>query len=472
MNNIFIETQEHKDIFGLLSNGSNMIINAVAGSGKTSTVQEYLKRYGHLYGKGIVFSFNNSVAEDNRKELPSNIEAKTFHAKAYADIITSHNKNLKRWNKGLSEKEHIKKRAIDTYFSIYDVDGITKQEIEDYFDFVKTPNTYPQTDLVMALLQDMEQGHIGFSFDVLLKYYQLMLKEKQIIGNYYIVVIDEAQDTYPVTFEIAKSLVKKNGQLVYVGDALQNLYESYTGTINIMEESIFPTLSLTQSYRVNNKYANHIQNFVNMNYTNIDYQFIFKGIDRTGNEAISTTAYLSMSNYEAINTIDFLMSHGIVCSTSRNIKQKINDALWVYTNMRKAGIDINWCLENEKICKFHEALRLNQTLGQTKLKQIKKWVYDNDTCKTTIVQTVHTSKGQTFDETILSHDLNDALVNINEKIEELSSIDFYDAGDYEKAYRNLSKHKDYIIRILYVASTRAKYRMRGDLTFLGLGFID
>jgi len=469
---MFIKTQEHKDIFDLLSKGSNMVINAVAGSGKTSTMQQYFNQYGDIYNKGVMFSFNNSVAEDNRKELPSNIEAKTFHAKAFYDIITAHNRNLKRWNKGLPENEQIKKRYIDTYFSIYDVNGITRQEIEDYFDFVKTPNTYPETDTILNLLQDMEQGHVGFSFDILLKYYQLMLKEKQIIGNYDIVVIDEAQDTYPVTFEIAKSLVKEDGQLVYVGDTLQNLYENYTGTINIMEDALFPTLSLTQSYRVSNRYANHIQNFVNMNYTNINYQFIFKGIDRTGNEAIDTTAYLSMSNYEAIKTIDFLMSHGIMCSTSRNIKQRINDALWVYTNIRKAGIDINWCLENEDRCKFHEALKLNRTLGQTKLKQIKKWVYNNDEYKTTIVQTVHTSKGQTFDEVILSHDLNDALANINKKIEELSSINFNDAGDYEKAYRNLSKHKDYIVRILYVASTRAKYRMRGDLTFLGLGFID
>jgi len=151
---------------------------------------------------------------------------------------------------------------------------------------------------------------------------------------------------------------------VYVGDRLQNLYEEYTGTIDIMANSDFPTLKLTKSYRVSNQYAIRIQNFVNMNYEDMEDMFIFKGVDRTGNEPINTTAYLSLSNFEAINTIAFLIGHGVACSTSRNIKQKINDALWVYTNMRKAGVSIYWCQENEDRCKFYEALRLNQTLGK------------------------------------------------------------------------------------------------------------
>jgi len=466
-NNGFVETQEHKNIFDSLSKGENLIIDSVAGSGKTRTSQEYFNKYGEIYDRGIMFSFNNSVANDNRKNLPSNIEAKTFHSKAFMDIITNHNKNLKLWNKGVAKSEHIRKREIDVYFNIYDIDA-TENEIKDYFNFTKIPNVYPETDFVMKLLQDMEHGYRGFSFDMLVKYYQLMLLEKQIIGDYNIIVIDEAQDTYPVTFEIAKSLVKQDGQLVYVGDRLQNLYENYTGTIDIMADSIFNTLHLTKSYRVSNEYAPQIEDFVNKNYTNIDYQFRFKGIDRTGNEIINTTAYLSISNFEAINTIDFLISHGVACSTSRSIKQKINDAMWVYTNMRKAGMNISWCLDNEKRCKFYEALRLNQTLGQTKLKKIKKWVYDNDNCTSTIVQTVHTSKGQTFDEVILNHDLNEALENINEDISECHLYN----KDNEDMLKSYIKQKDYIIRILYVAATRAKYKLRGDLTFLGLGFID
>jgi len=467
MNN-FLKTEEHEKIFNRLKLGENLIINSVAGSGKTTTMQQYFKRYSNLYGKGIIFSFNRNVAEDNRKELPSNIQAKTFHGKAYEDIISAHNRHLKTWNKGLEKSQYIKKRYIDIKFSIYDFQNISDKDIEDYWKFVKTPDIYPETAFIFELLNDMEQGYRGFSFDMLVKYYQLMLKEKQIIGSYDIVVIDEAQDTYPVTWQIAKSLVKPDGQLVYIGDTLQNIYEEYTGTINIMEKSSLPTLYLTKSYRVSNEYAPSIQNFVNRNYENLRENFVFRGIDRTGNEEVVTTCYLSMSNLQAIKTIDFLIGYRISCSTSNNIIQKITDALWVYTNLKKAGIDIQWCLDNEDRCKFYEALKTNRAFGRDKLNKIKKWVYDNKDCTSTIVQTVHTSKGQTFDEVILNSDLNEALESINEDISEC----YLNHIDNEDMLKRYIKHKDYIIRILYVASTRAKYRLRGDLTFLKLGFVD
>ena len=143
--------------------------------------------------------------------------------------------------------------------------------------------------------------------------------------------------------------------------------------------------------------------------------------------------------------------------------------------MRKAGISISWCQENEDKCKFYEALRLNQTLGQAKLKKIKKWIYDNDDCTSTVVQTVHTSKGQTFDEVILNHDLNCALDDIKEKISEhyANPVSYKGEIDLDDAsIDSLLKHKDYIVRILYVASTRARYRLRGDLSFLGLGLVN
>ena len=84
------------------------------------------------------------------------------------------------------------------------------------------------------------------------------------------------------------------------------------------------------------------------------------------------------------------------------------------------------------------------------------------------MQTTHTSKGQTFDEVILNSDLNEALEDINENIDEY----YKDNIDNEDMLKRYIKQKDYIVRLLYVASTRAKYRLRGDLTFLKLGFID
>ena len=69
-----------KDIFNFIKEGKgNCVINAVAGSGKTTTIVGSLKYIPS--DKSVIFlAFNKSIVEDIKLKVPSNVNVKTFHS--------------------------------------------------------------------------------------------------------------------------------------------------------------------------------------------------------------------------------------------------------------------------------------------------------------------------------------------------------------------------------------------------------
>ena len=78
-------TNEQAAIFDCIrDNNNHIIVNAGAGTGKTSTIVEAAKMIG---GETAAFlAFNKSIATELAKKLPDGVEAKTFHAFGFAAI--------------------------------------------------------------------------------------------------------------------------------------------------------------------------------------------------------------------------------------------------------------------------------------------------------------------------------------------------------------------------------------------------
>ena len=78
-------TKEQEDIWNAIENTENHVfVNAGAGTGKTFTIVEGANR---VEGKKSAFlAFNKSIATELAKRLPSDVEAKTFHAFGFAAI--------------------------------------------------------------------------------------------------------------------------------------------------------------------------------------------------------------------------------------------------------------------------------------------------------------------------------------------------------------------------------------------------
>ena len=68
------------DVFNFITHGrGHAIIEAVAGSGKTSTIEEALKRISPV-SQVLVLAFNKHIATELQKRVPTHVEASTFNS--------------------------------------------------------------------------------------------------------------------------------------------------------------------------------------------------------------------------------------------------------------------------------------------------------------------------------------------------------------------------------------------------------
>jgi superfamily I DNA/RNA helicase len=79
-------TKQQIAIFNCIaSTDDHLIVNAGAGTGKTTTIVESSKLLPNGT-KAAFLAFNKSIAEDLARKLPADVEAKTFHAFGFAAI--------------------------------------------------------------------------------------------------------------------------------------------------------------------------------------------------------------------------------------------------------------------------------------------------------------------------------------------------------------------------------------------------
>src|SRR5579862_2737784 len=72
-------------IFNFIDKGKgNAIIEAVAGSGKTTTIVEALKKTS---GSAVFLAFNKSIATELKTRVPEHVQARTFHSLCYTPVL-------------------------------------------------------------------------------------------------------------------------------------------------------------------------------------------------------------------------------------------------------------------------------------------------------------------------------------------------------------------------------------------------
>ncbi len=77
-------TQEQQEIISGVQQGKDMIINAFAGSGKTSVLIMIAEAYPER--RGIYLAYNRSIADEARSKFPPHIQCITTHSLAYQAI--------------------------------------------------------------------------------------------------------------------------------------------------------------------------------------------------------------------------------------------------------------------------------------------------------------------------------------------------------------------------------------------------
>ncbi len=286
----FIPSTQQNRYFGWIVNeDGSCVLEAVAGSGKTTTLIEGLK----LMSGDIFFgAFNKAIAleitEKVAKLCLSNVSVSTIHAAGFAiwrkvarNVVVDNNKcrDIFRKIAGYDKETHKLCNAVLSLVS-YAKQAALGYDSDDIFAAIKSNTAWEQMiDHYNVDCLEREIEVIALAKEVLLKsnmsvcelvdfddmiYAPLINKTK--CPKYDWVLIDEAQDTNASRRALALMMLKEGGRLVAVGDRHQAIY-GFTGADSdaldiIAKEVSAIQIPLTVSYRCPKSIVTEAQNFV------------------------------------------------------------------------------------------------------------------------------------------------------------------------------------------------------------------
>ncbi len=243
-----------------------MKINAVAGSGKTTTMIEYA-RERPANSRILYLAFNKSVKVEASKKFLShgiqNVQVDTAHSLAYRPIVLGNKYTVRPQGyktheiadilklKGTGEKhtEYMVANHIHRFVSYFCNSDKNKVQELNYLDVV-TDDTARQFvashyDYILKqtriFLSKMNKGEIEITHDFYLKKFQL--SHPQLSYDY--ILFDEGQDASGAMLDI---FLKQNAIKVIVGDTHQQIY-GWRFAVNSLEKVDFDTYLLSNSFR-------------------------------------------------------------------------------------------------------------------------------------------------------------------------------------------------------------------------------
>lgn len=274
----FRPTAEQQKALDLFSTGEDLVIQARAGAGKTSTLRLLAQSTSK---RGQYLAFNRSIVQEAGEKMPRNVTASTVHSLAFRSYgyRYKHRLNSKRMRSndlarilgldpfvvtyGAQRKVlaagflagHVMK-AVERFCQSADPEPTTRHIA--YIDGIDLPaedgtRTYENNNAVADYLlgaareawQDLtrDDGLLPYGHHVYLKGWQLA--DPVIPADF--VLLDEAQDVAPVMYAIFAA--QEGSQLIAVGDDAQEIY-AFTGAVNAMDrmEAEHRTV-LSQSFR-------------------------------------------------------------------------------------------------------------------------------------------------------------------------------------------------------------------------------
>ncbi|WP_018341827.1 UvrD-helicase domain-containing protein [Cytophaga aurantiaca] len=250
----------------IINSTGDIKINAVAGSGKTTTIIEYAKTRPAT-SNILYLAFNKSVKLEAQKKFAEqglhNVKVETAHSLAYREIIFRSNYRIKAngyktheiveilglINNGDKHAEFIAANHINKFIAYFC--NSDKQKVQDLnyrdvvFDeeakaFVSAAYEYIEKN-TRVFLGKMDKGEIEITHDFYLKKFQL--SNPRLYFDY--ILFDEGQDASPAMLDI---FFKQSATKVIVGDTHQQIY-GWRFAVNSLEKANFKTYHLSSSFR-------------------------------------------------------------------------------------------------------------------------------------------------------------------------------------------------------------------------------
>lgn len=267
---IIIKPSKYQEnIYKWIKDGSgNAVIQAVAGSGKTTTIIECTKLIP-ADKKSIFLAFNSAIQKELSQRLPKTIQPRTLHSLGLSLFMPNTNK-----------RPEVETDKLDTIIrQVLKENNIDEKFWGDYFPFLKQmipklKATLPDYTKYEELDEIASRFNIDNNIDdfkmTLLK--GVMEKCKQIVetidfddmiwlpivnnwqaDKYDYVFVDESQDLNKAQFELIKKICNGDTRIIAVGDRRQSIYAfrgaDITSMDNFKEHFKAQEFPLSISYR-------------------------------------------------------------------------------------------------------------------------------------------------------------------------------------------------------------------------------
>ncbi len=274
------------------STNSSLIIEALAGTGKTTTVIEAVK---HLKGKVLLCAFNKRIADELAGRVGVDggdlVHVSTLHGLGYRLVQRTFPNtqvdNMRGLATALASLKRVGGPIAKSYqWMVKDAMAICK-EISPYLisseshpdeaagKVAEIAFSYGHFDRIdpryvevsaQAVLEGMRQslvvtGSIDYSDMLFVPLHKIASS-----GEYDAVIVDEAQDMNASQLYLAQQVLKASGRLIVVGDRHQAIYGfrgADTGSMDRLREKFKATvLKLPVSYRCPKSIITEAQRFV------------------------------------------------------------------------------------------------------------------------------------------------------------------------------------------------------------------
>lgn len=247
-----------------------VLINAYAGAGKTFTLQMLAESQPN---KHILYvCFNRETALQAKKRFPKNVDCKTIHSLAFLlsggiyreKIGHLRSLDIMKWlDLSSSYLAVLAIQGVEKYLISSDEDiGCAHMPLEAEMCNLDLDELTGLSKRIWALMQD-KSSPIPMTHDGYLK---VWAKARPTLAAYDLILLDEAQDTNPVTLDvITRQRFHGSTGLVFVGDTHQSIY-GFRGAVNAMDNlheiSTF-NFALTKSFRFNSEIAGYASAILN-----------------------------------------------------------------------------------------------------------------------------------------------------------------------------------------------------------------
>lgn len=270
-------SEYQKAVFEFVEHGEgNAIVEAVAGSGKSTTIVEALKL---ARGQTIFLAFNKSIADELKKR---GVNARTFHSLCFGPVMRHYRQQNPEMNKlrlvmdSLFTREQVKLygtfaqklvglakgMGIGCLVADTEIEWISICEHHDLQLDSEFADFSEAIELSRALF-DASLKDPRIDFDDML---YLAVRDGITLPKFDFVFVDEAQDTNPIQRALLRKILANGGRLIAVGDPAQAIY-GFRGSDSesmamIAKEFNAITLPLSITYRCPTSVVKYVQQWV------------------------------------------------------------------------------------------------------------------------------------------------------------------------------------------------------------------